>query len=509
MTQRKQSLHFDNLGDVLGAAKNAGKLGTQQFETPREMAEALMLPLTALRPVVCDLQCGHGALLGAAATKDTRHALGLDIDPTATALPRGWQPADGQTKPAGAVMHGDLNGIAPLLREVGWQADLLVLNPPFSLRWPDGESTLVTWNLAHELLTTKGEGMMICNAATAQRLIAPTPEAQRIWLWVTLPCFFPGVDAGMEVAVLYFAADHRPDAGESWIDFRLPSRDPAAAREALGQFAHSRKRLIRGGTIRRDYEASTGTVRLWKAVADEWKRRREEQLGKRDGWNIRLATDGRLDVWLTPFQQFSGQVPRALAEELQSLHGKFPSALVVQKPSRLALERAVAGGVWRVEPSVAVAVEAAVREYHAVRAPFTRLNDVQRLGYLDEEDSIECRVTADGFIAGLRYAMRTETFEGRKIETRKRPGHGPEQVLVSGQELAILVTDDAGETHCFTQFAPSDDDTGEERPPCEHQHTLADLVAHFTIPDVPDVATLNPALYQDYKHRLLALQRAA
>lgn len=503
MPQRRQSLKFDNLGEVLGAAKNAARLGTQQFETPREMAAALMQPVTPFRGVICDLQCGHGALLEAAANKTTRQILGLDIDPTATALPRG---SGLNPKPEAAVIHGDVNQISPLLREVRWQADLMVLNPPFSLQWPGGDSTLVTWELAHEFLSPRGEGMMICNAATAQRLIAPTDEARRIWLWVTVPNFFPGVDPGMEIAVLYFAADHEPDAGESWIDYRLPSRDPEAVAEALVQFSRHRKRYLRGSTVQHEYDANADTVKLWKAVAGESRRRRHEMIGKREGWNIRLAADGRLDVWLTPFQQFSGNVPKALATELQSLQGKFPSALVVQKPSRLALQRAVMGGIWRVEPAVLPAVEKAVSEYNAVRAPFALLNHVQRLGYLDEEDSIQCQVGTDGFTEGSRYPLRTETFEGRKVEARKRPGRAPEDVLVSGQELAILVTDDRGETHCFTQFLPSGE-TDEERPGAEHHHTLSELVTHFAIPEVPDVATLNPGLYQTYKQRLLALQR--
>jgi predicted RNA methylase len=499
---RKQSLTFDNLGDVVKAAKNATRLGTQQFETPSAIAEALMLPLTRCRPIVTDFQCGHGALLLAARTPDTRHLLGLDIDPTAQ-VPKHAQ--FGLPEVPASIIHGDINQIVPLLRDVNWQADLLTLNPPFSLQWPDGDSTMVTWNLAHEFLSAYGEGMMICNEPTARRFFGKkgAPHARRIWLWVTMPNFFPGTDSSMEIAVIYFAADHTP-YDDGWIDLRIHSAQPDAVRDSLRQFARS-SRQVRGQTARREFEADSSTANKWRAVMGEWKRMREEHLGKRVGWNIRLDATGRLDVWLTPFQQLSGKVPKELVKELAGLHGKYPASLVVQKPSRLALQRAVSGGIWRVEPAVLPIVEKAVREYHAVRAPFSHLGPVQRLAYLDEEDTITCKASGDGFTEGQSYQIVTETFEGRKLELRPRPGYSPEEVLVTGQELVIRISDDDGRRHSYTQFAPTAEE-GDSRPKAGQHHTLTELVAQFHIPEVPDVATVNPAAYQTYKARMLALQ---
>ena len=85
---RKQSLKFDNLGDAMRSAKNAGRKGTQQFETPLEIASALSLPLTPNRCAVLDFSCGHGNLLAGVCNASTKHVLGIDVDPTATALPR-------------------------------------------------------------------------------------------------------------------------------------------------------------------------------------------------------------------------------------------------------------------------------------------------------------------------------------------------------------------------------------------------------------------------------------
>lgn len=506
---RKQSLQLDNLGAVLGAAKNAAQKGTQQFETPLPMARALMRPLTGFRGVITDLTCGHGNLLAAASNDTTRHVVGVDLDPTATALPHGVN-LDPRPKPH--CLHADLNTVVPLLRDVSWKADLIVLNPPFSLQWADGDSSMVCWELAQEFLTTNGEGMMICAGTIVDRILAGA-YAHRVWLKLTAPNFFPGVRLD-SVTVLYFAADHsaplrKGDDGSPmpWIEYTLPSADPLRAAEALTQFGRNRSRWINGATVNNGYAAQPDTAEAFTAVAEEWRRRHDAKMQARQGWNIRLDADGRINAWLTPFQKITGTIPRVFAEELQSLHGQFPLSLVVQRATREALQRAVNGTIWRVQPELVTAVADAVREYHRVRAPFTKLPPVMRLAYLDEENTIVAATSRlKGFTKGQSYPLATLTFEGKKVEVRERPGACDEDVLVTGMELAVLITDDAGETHCFTQFAAKEDDG---RPDAQHHHLLSALVNHFVIPEVPDVATLFPDLYQTYRERLLALEPIA
>jgi hypothetical protein len=77
-------------------------------------------------------------------------------------------------------------------------------------------------------------------------------------------------------------------------------------------------------------------------------------------------------------------------------------------------------------------------------------------------------------------------------------------VLVTGWELAIIIQGDARFRHCFTQFPPSNHEAN--RPAPDFHRLLSELLECFEIPDVPDVATLNPKLYQTYKDRLLALE---
>ncbi len=512
---RKQTLQFDNLGEVLGSARNATLLGTQQFFTPQAVADALMIPLTPYRGVVADLQCGHGALLRAASADHTRDLLGLDIDSSAAAT------GDGSAN----VFCGDVTRVFPLLKEANCKFDLLVLNPPFSLLWDveiesasflrkNGiDSTLATYLMAMDLLTPAGEGMMICNAATAKRLILTkeNPFASKIWLQLELPNFFAGTHSNMRIAVLYFAKDHRPFPEDDEAILNMESAAPDAITAALSPFAMLRRRIIRGNVVDKPFRASGNTADRWRAVRQEWERIVAEEAGERDGWNIRIGSDGRINAWLTPFQKISGKVPVELAKELQAISGHFPEALVVQKASRIALHRAVSGGIWRVHSDVAEAVEKAMLAYNAVRAPYVRLNTVQRLGYLDENDSIECLGGIEGFTKGQKYPLESHTFEGKQEQQRKRVvqdeegdwHENTEDVLVTGMELAIFLRDNEMKRHCFTQFET-------QNPlPADFYHPLADLVECFVIPDVPDVAACRPDVYAEYLRRLRALETAA
>ena len=318
---RGQSLNFDNLGETLGASRNAAKLGTQQFLTPREIAEALATPLPPWRGAILDLACGHGDLAAGACNASTETVLGCDIDPTASALPKGFtrDPYWKKQEIEESTVIADLQQLAGLLREVNFSCDLLVGNPPFSLKWKEGDSTLVFFKLMLSLTTSKGEGIMICNQATAARLISDLPEARRIWLWVMLPNFFPGTVQDMQIAVLYYANDHRPSTAAPCTKFlNIPSAHPAAIRAALMPFQRDRS-YIRGGTIHSHFSARDPLPR-WRTVADEWRRRKQAEIDGHAGWNIRLRPDGKLTAWLTPFQAISGKVPKQLVAELEALN---------------------------------------------------------------------------------------------------------------------------------------------------------------------------------------------
>ena len=529
--QRRQKLSFDNLDELLSSSPTARRKGAQQFETPGEVAEALCLPLPPRREVIADLQCGHGALLRAAAVTaplhDTRSLLGLDIDPTAS-IPDIPAKFHVQRK----VIVGDFTKLAPLLLAARTRFDLLVLNPPFSLQWKlalsDGEwktvngklalctphgdaaetamdSTPATFEVAHRLLTKRGEGMMICSAATCARMLETHPLWRKTWLKLTVPNFFPGVLQKMHIAVVYFASSHH---GTQPLEVTAPDAMPDTIQRVLQYAADNRDKLIAGETVKRAHDCWPGTGSAFEAVAEEWKRQNDAEYAARNGWNIRLTAKGTLSAYVTPFQTIAGDVPKELVAALKAIDGQHPAGLVVQRTSRKALVLATQGGVWRVHPDVTAAVDAAMKNYNAVRAPLRPLNAVQRLGHLDEEDDIRCEVAPGiGFTAGRSYALESETFQGRKVERRPHPGgekDRKEEVLVTGQELLLRIRDDAGAWHAFTQYDLGRDQQAER--PEKHFHRLAELVECFQIPDVPDIAQVHPEEFAEYQRRLRALE---
>jgi len=291
---------------------------------------------------------------------------------------------------------------------------------------------------------------------------------------------------------------------------------------ALASAASLRHRLISGDTLRRDWQA-TDPTRAFLAVQDEVRLRADAAYRERAGWNIRLSAHGTLACHLTPFQKCTAKVDAALVEALMKLHGQHPAALVIQRSARRGLLEAVRGAIWTVQPAVVAAVEAALREYHAVRAPLRPLNAVQRLGYLDEEDEIrakgEGRKAMDDFTPGKSYPLETETIEGQKVEQRTQPSSAialrpspfaledsaSESVLVTGQELLIRIRGESGRWHAFTHYRLGAEQEA-ARPEAEF-HTLAELVGAFVIPEVADVATLHPARFAEMQRRLGLLEK--
>ncbi len=497
MKEKRQSLAWSNLQTVLDSAGNAAQKGTQQFFTPHHKAETLSALLPDCRPCITDLQCGQGDLLSAARNKTTETLLGADIDPA------GSVPAVHNY----TFLPAPTAQLYPLLAEVGWRSDLFTLNPPFSLRWkpetlhqlsestcaavrdvwkqharrPTIDSVLATFLIALDRCTFRGEGYLICSHAAALRLFTDSPLADHIWLWLDTTNFFPNTDPEMRVAILYFAAAKQ----EKTIRFSCESLTPAVLRKI------SRTELRTGPEVSASYYANDETAHLFQAAAQEWHRL---QAPPSSDWNLWLAADGTIRRQLTPFQEASGTVPRDLVSELDKLQGQQPLALAVQKTTRLALLRAVHCPHWRVDPRLIAAVEQAVQDYNSVRAPFYPLNEVQRLGYLDEHDSILCRKALPGFIAGHRYTVTSRTVPIERRERRMNLAGEMDLVEVTGAELLIELTGET-ERHAFTFDTKNKNIT-------TTSHSLQTLVEHFEIPAVPDIATLRP---DDYQAHLAAI----
>ena len=180
---------------------DASNKGQAQSSTPPEWGRVLSRPLNPFRPVITDLTCGNGNLLHAASNGDAI-LLGCDI-----------QNEEAGSQISEHLVIADLTAFYPLLQSVDWQGDCFVLNPPWDLHWyrerleglarsgretvrlawraTDArlgadtlDSTLATLMIALDRMSAYGEGLLIANEATLQRLLFNGPHgalAQHVW----------------------------------------------------------------------------------------------------------------------------------------------------------------------------------------------------------------------------------------------------------------------------------------------------------------------------------------
>jgi hypothetical protein len=128
---------------------------------------------------------------------------------------------------------------------------------------------------------------------------------------------------------------------------------------------------------------------------------------------------------------------------------------------------------------------------------------MQRLGWLSNFKELRCRTSVPFdssvlFSRSRRYAITTERVKIQFKERRARRDGVCEPVTLTGSEMLVRIKDNAGNWHrCIAS------------PAGKHAliHDLQFLVDHFDIPEVPDVAQLNPKQFAANKRALRALEK--
>ncbi len=528
---RHHDLFADNLHEVLAASANGALKGTSQWSTPVAVGSRLATPLGRHRPILCDLNCGPGALLQGAANETTETVLGLDISAAARPLRVRGSP--------GSFVAADLAVAYPLLVEAGFRAQCFVLNPPWDLHWhyprfqaadaalhPGGllpdrrdprlaeglvDSAVATWLVALDRSAPDGEGLLLLPARTFERLVA-APGAPfhdlLAHVWATLEFDHwlpprPGHPAQRVICVWWQRRRTLSGAaGPTWV-------------RSIGRFHPAapipdRYTSLLGTPLR---DARLGTS-AWRAVAEECARRREQ----RPEWNIWLSAGGHLQTHLTSFQRASIHIPKEEASALQTLHGRRPVDLVLRRAEREVLQAAVRNQRWAVAPAVAESVAAAVQRYHRERAPIIALPPTQRLGFLDEHDQLTCRetLTIPGpgggwpitlYREGVSYRLTSATTPVLRRSARVNSAGEDEPVELAGSELVLRVTDELGRPVPFLD--PRVLHPSVQLPKVEDRDIALDLhvlLAHFHIPEVPDLAAVQPEAAAHYRERLSMLE---
>ncbi len=614
--QRTQ-INPEILQAMLESASNAADKGQSQWFTPFAFGQKCAQALPVNRPHILDFNCGAGHLLQASANKTTLELLGADIDPCRSAKLK-VQNAESKNSPLSTLnsplpinrITHDATLLAPMLQEVNGAADLLVLNPPWRLFWHRSrlqhllesevlavrdafagveadagcpregiDSTIAALLLALDLCTLYGEGMLIANNATLERLLfaADAPHgaaAKHVWLHCVIQgnpmtglndCNFqpeqegqPGT--GFHTGVIYFARDHT--LGPKRFNYTMSEFLASDAKTFAGL------RVFRqGAEIRNIHECSREVVEAWDTA--------KERVGELNGnkvrvpYNLWLSAGGIIRTNLSRFETRSRKVNKKEAARLFELNNKRPIELVLQRAQRDELLHVAEKAGWRVHPELLAAVRQAIQQYHSARAPLYPLSDIQRLGYLDEQDAIKCKLDLGGiFHAGESYPLRTQTvkitrtaqkpnlvgnledleftglelaiflkhdphipgvpnIEGKesvfmdaklrndpktKVEIVKQEKKSPEKPSPTANSVLLQTAQALGKLHIIG-IGTADPQPSTPNPQPQFNSpidfTMQDLVMHFEIPDVPDVATVNPDGFQQYLNKLTELEQLA
>jgi predicted RNA methylase len=405
--------------EFLNSAANSEN-GQSQYSTPLDLAKTIAALLPPAREVIVDLTAGNGQLLGGIADDSTGHVLAVEIQrmnnvklDRAAYNPLHW-----------SRITGDLTLVYELLCQASFSADLFALNPPYNLHWyrdrltslansdlpavreayaahdPNLKDTLIdstvaTMLIALDRMTVRGEGVIIANNTTVERLIfaenAPFEAmASHVWARFILDGN-PMTDekgsrweADYKTAIIYFAASHNVGCSHT-----VPClANLTQLRTAITRTTRHHIRVGLGMMF--NSQGNSDAVDVFEAVKDEWRQRNRKDGVNRDDYNLWLDTDGFVQTQLSRFDLLNAKVDKKQAAALHELKGRRPMELVMQVATRNALRAAVEGTMWRVAPSLPEAVKDAIGEYDSVRAPLSPLTAVQALGYADEERWLTC-----------------------------------------------------------------------------------------------------------------------
>jgi hypothetical protein len=288
-----------------------------------------------------------------------------------------------------------------------------------------------------------------------------------------------------------------------------------------------------------DPQAAEGNVDVWK-VRQAWEQLAEvltEEAEHRSPWNVWLAPDGKLRIYLSLRYQIKRKLSREDVQRLSRVHDCHPLALTTETETRSLLRELADSGAYTIQPEAAAAIRSALEDVARISAPIMPVTDFERVAYADELDSLAVRAdyakvtisrrlgmdpdpSLPQLTPGKRYPIRTAAYRFTESFTRKKPTwvaenaecgtRNAEQAAgklvtvdheceLSGQDRYVQVQDDAGKEHRFLAHPEK----------CEKMqaqlHPEAMLWDVFEKPEVPTIVELHPAAVAGIRVRLLAM----
>jgi SNF2 family DNA or RNA helicase len=454
-----------------------GQKGLQQFYSPDKLAQ-LVASVMDSSVGVLDPTAGDGSLLKYI---DTPKSFGIEIDKDQIKASEGhYQP-----------LAGDFQHFFSLLKNAMSPWNGIAANPPFGLQWQHPEirkgkatnSTVFTFMAINRLLDEHGQYVFVCGKNRYERQIVPLSEHEGVYAVMEVPELFegtrepcvvlfgihPGNRAAMQQGPLETRVVQAQDLdfAANWV---IGLRD-----KALGGFGH----------IARHEYGIYHRVEEFKAVQEEYNRRILARIKTRE-FDAQLTEKQRIQWLPSPFAKLA----LTQAEKYNDFYGLNgqPVAYFVQN-ERLwhSLNDACDDGIVTIDPELRKLVWQVVGEIDRYRIPLYSLKPQQRLGFLQDVDSLLCTKSDPErkFKAGERYRLETATKtiiekEERLVESKKNAGEYVMKTFQKSKAVMQISVSGAGARYVIY-------DGGEKA-----SQDIAWIIQHFEIPDKGEIATVHP-----------------
>lgn len=371
---------LDSSRSVLQTYRGRGTRGLQQYFSPPEAAELVHKVFGDV--AVVDLTAGDGALIS---RFPRSHRFGVELDP------------DYANSSNYTAIVGDIQKVYPLLRQVGFKADAIAINLPFGLQWSDsryGEvnSTVLCYLYAVSLLSDYGQGVLVAGRDRFDREIMTRDEGS--FFYAIIECDDLFTDADIPCVLGFF------------------TKEPC----------HPHRWKVDRGEL-------DGMAELWQTIQEEYDSRNKQQESR---YSI-TRHGGKIAVRLSPYDQLALH-QESMLPTVRSLHSQAITYFAINRREWTALLELEDGGSITIDPSLRDAVDEVLIEADRQVCPLYPIKPQQRLGFLEQVDSIQCHqddpdrgyqkgksypVSAQSRVTSARYTETKLNNDGELVEVDK------------------------------------------------------------------------------------------
>lgn len=440
-----------------------GQRGLQQYFAPPEVAGLIARVFDSAADLVLDPTAGNGALL---APYDKSQRFGVEID------------RDQIKAGEYAAIRGDIQQIYPLLRCAGVRFGQILLNPPFGLEWADPltgkkvNSTVLAYRYAQGLLSERGHGALIAGRKRFYEEILPSPEGNGVYAAVETSKLFDGAVLPMVIAFFVAPSSRQADGPVLQATVKRSALDG----EQLAEEIADRREETCEGVDGSATPSSPDAMRVAFQAAQKEHTRRRKARKKPNDHDLYLRGRGKIGVNLSPLAQLALN-ELDLLRDIQRLNNQASGYFALQLREWRRITDLAAQGILTLEPALAEHVSGVIAASETLITPLYPVRVQQRLGFLDDQDSIRCFIADPdkGFLAGERYPVAVES-----------------QVTVTKNERIIENRDCEPELRKFEQERKYLKITIGEHEFDEDPQSIRYLTEHFEMPDPKDIGLRAP-----------------